>query len=453
MESMFIKSTQKVMYICGDFNIDLFNHKKHKMTEEFINSVFSMGLYPTITRPSRITSHSTTLIDNIFTNILENNIESGLLLTDISDHLPIFNVYYCNYSKKKDTKNYKYIRVKTEETMIALKNDLIIQDWNVVYKKKDVDKAYEEFLIIFNELYNKNCPIKKYSNIHRYTNSPWVTKGLQNACKKKNILYRQFLKHRTIEGEEKYKKYKNKLTNIIRICKKDYYNKLVEKNKNNIKGIWTVLNGIVRNGSKTTNYPEYYTENDKTINNMEDVVNGFNQFFVNVGPDLAAKIKEPETTQCGDIEDMGDRNPSTIFLTATDEEEIIQIVRKCKNKTSADWNDIDMLTVKTVIEGIVKPLTHICNLSFQSGTFPDKMKIARVIPLFKTGDRHHFTNYRPVSLLPQFSKILEKLFSDRLDKFIEKHNLLTDSQYGFRMDRSTSMALMELIEEITMYRQ
>lgn len=170
---------------------------------------------------------------------------------------------------------------------------------------------------------------------------------------------------------------------------------------------------------------------------------------MNVGPDLAAKIKEPEITQSRDIEDMGERNPSTIFLSAVDEEEIRRIVRQYKNKTSTDCNDIDMSTVKTVIEGVVKPLTHICNLSFQKGTFPDKMKTAKVIPLFKTGDRHHFTNYRPVSLLPQFSKILEKLFSDRLDKFIEKHNLLTDSQYGFRTERSTSLALMELIEEIT----
>lgn len=77
------------------------------------------------------------------------------------------------------------------------------------------------------------------------------------------------------------------------------------------------------------------------------------------------------------------------------------------------------------------------------------MKIAKVIPLYKTGDRHHFTNYRPVSLLSQFSKILEKRFTERLDNFIEKHKLLVDSQYGFRTDRSTSMALMELIEEIT----
>lgn len=76
-------------------------------------------------------------------------------------------------------------------------------------------------------------------------------------------------------------------------------------------------------------------------------------------------------------------------------------------------NDINMKTVKKVIEGISEPLTYIYNLSFQTGKFPNKMKIAKVVPLYKTGDRHHLTNYRPVSLLPQFSKILEKLFNNR----------------------------------------
>lgn len=77
------------------------------------------------------------------------------------------------------------------------------------------------------------------------------------------------------------------------------------------------------------------------------------------------------------------------------------------------------------------------------------MKIAKVIPVYKTGNKHHFTNYRPISLLPQFSKILEQVFNNRLDAFIEKLKLITDSQYGFRSNRSTSLAIMESIEDIT----
>lgn len=108
-----------------------------------------------------------------------------------------------------------------------------------------------------------------------------------------------------------------------------------------------------------------------------------------------------------------------------------------------------MILVKQTINEIVKPLTYIFNLSFQTGIVPINMKRAKVIPLFKTGNKYYYNNYRPVSLLPQFSKILEKLYNIRLDNFINKHNLLHDNQYGFRNNRSTAFALMDSIEEIT----
>ena len=77
------------------------------------------------------------------------------------------------------------------------------------------------------------------------------------------------------------------------------------------------------------------------------------------------------------------------------------------------------------------------------------MKIAKVIPLFKSRADDNFSNYRPVSLLPQLSKILEKLFNNRMEKFIEKYHLMHDSQYGFRTNTSTSMAILEFLEEVT----
>ena len=84
-----------------------------------------------------------------------------------------------------------------------------------------------------------------------------------------------------------------------------------------------------------------------------------------------------------------------------------------------------------------------------NGILPEGIKIAKIIPLFKSGVKTNFTNYRPVALLPQFSKILEKLFCKRLNEFIDKNKLLSDSQYGFRLNRSTSLAILELVEEIS----
>ncbi len=93
MEEMFSKLSHKTNFICGDFNIDFLNPNKHKMTNDFINTIYSMNLYPKITRPTRITSHCATLIDNILTNDILNNTISGLLVSDISDHLQVFTVY------------------------------------------------------------------------------------------------------------------------------------------------------------------------------------------------------------------------------------------------------------------------------------------------------------------------------------------------------------------------
>ena len=95
-----------------------FNPNEHKNTDDFINTIFSLGLHPKITRPSRITAHSATLIDNILTNVLEDNIVSGLLVNDISDHLPIFVVYDCNYKEEKEDNIFIYKRIRNEESMI-----------------------------------------------------------------------------------------------------------------------------------------------------------------------------------------------------------------------------------------------------------------------------------------------------------------------------------------------
>ncbi len=184
----------------------------------------------------------------------------------------------------------------------------------------------------------------------------------------------------------------------MRTAKKEYYNKVLEDNKNNIKRIWDIMNTVIKNCPRQVNYPKYFIVKNTKKYNMNEVVNSFNEFFVSVGPDLAKKIPDLVTSE-EQNNNLIERNLNSMFLTTVDEKEIMDIVSKCTNKKSTDCGDIDMSIVKCVIEGIVKPLAYICNLSFQTGTFPNKMKIAKVIPLYKSGNKHHFTNYRPVSLL------------------------------------------------------
>lgn len=122
----------------------------------------------------------------------------------------------------------------------------------------------------------------------------------------------------------------------------------------------------------------------------------------------------------------------------------ILTINKLANKKSNDHNDINMLLIKQIIDVIIEPFTYIRNLSFTSGTFPDSMKTTKIIPLFKKGNKNDFSNYRPRSILPQFSKISEKLFVIRSNTFFDKYNILSNCQYGFRSNHSTATAIMEL---------
>ena len=194
MEEVFTKISHKTIFICGDFNIDLLNPNKHKMTDDFINTLYSMNLYPKITRPTRITSHCATLIDNIFINDIINSTISGLLVNDISDHLPVFMVYDNNYKTAQPAKQTEYRRLRTEESISEFKNDVMTQNWDIILNESNINCAYDKFLKICKRLYDKYCPVKISNRKPKYKDHPWITKGLQNACKKKNTLYREFRK-------------------------------------------------------------------------------------------------------------------------------------------------------------------------------------------------------------------------------------------------------------------
>lgn len=191
LSELITKLKQKNVFICGDFNIDLINPNNIAATNDFINTMYASGLNPLITRPSRITNHSATLIDNIFTNVLDIDITSGLMINDISDHLPIFAI--CDWMHtsihKPVTKIFK--RIRSENRLKDLEQELMKQNWNNVFTERDTNRAYEAFLDTLHSLYDKHCPVvktlsKKNKNKEK---RPWITKSLANACKKKKIDY------------------------------------------------------------------------------------------------------------------------------------------------------------------------------------------------------------------------------------------------------------------------
>ena len=128
--------------------------------------------------------------------------------------------------------------------------------------------------------------------------------------------------------------------------------------------------------------------------------------------------------------------------------EIESITASFKNKKSFSFDGISTNLIKASISEIAVPLSEVINLSLQTGIVPEKMKIAKIIPLYKSGDNQSYCNYRPISILPSLSKILEKTVYKRLTDYLNKYDILNTSQYGFRHGHSTSMALLDFVERI-----
>ena len=172
------------------------------------------------------------------------------------------------------------------------------------------------------------------------------------------------------------------------------------------------------------------------------ICNAFNNYFVQIGPLLAKEI----TSTINPLSYVSSILNS-IYIPPITEDELTIVILSLKN-SSAGWDAIPASIVKQSIQFYIKPLTYLINQSFELGIFPDELKLAKIIPLFKSGDKTSITNYRPISVLSFFSKVFEKTMYNYLINFIHINNILYDHQFGFRKSHSTNHAIISLVEKV-----
>lgn len=442
----YVSKQNKLCYIMGDFNLDLMKFQDHLATSEFLEGMYSNMFYPLITRPTRITTHTATLIDNIFTNDPNNHL-NGLLLNDISDHLPIFAILHGNIDHNSSNNNPTMTRVRSKENINKFKEQLRNIDWMEIEGYNNPHSAYTSFLEKYTKVYNTCFPLKRTKTKYNVNNKPWLSKGLLKSINRKNKLYKKYLSSPNPNSESCYKNYKNKLNHSLRIAKRLYYEKKLIDSKSNIKNTWKILNEIINKKNRKSKLPSTFKINNQETSNPTEIANKFCSYFSSIGPELAKSIQNPSKTSHKSF--LTSHFTNSIVLSPTTEKEIKEIVSNLQAGKAAGYDNIPVDMIKQTIEYISKPLTHIINLSIAHSIVPDELKIARVIPLYKAGDPTDFTNYRPVSILPCFSKLFERVIYNRFIKYINKHNILNKNQYGFRKQHSTSHALIDLVDKIT----
>ena len=343
-------------------------------------------------------------------------------------------------------RNVYYKRCHSDDNISKFKQCLSSVRWGEVLDDIDVNQDYNMFVNKFQQLYDECIPLQKCnSKRKRDPKLPWITKGLLKSINHKNKLYKDYVKCPSNNKQQKFKTYRNKLHGLIRKAKRLYYFKKFEQVKNNMRQTWKTINNVIGRAQKQTLSDQFKRDSGTIITDPTVISNKFNDFFVNVGPNLASRIQSTGK-QYHDYISTAQKH--SIFMRPIAEDEILKIIYKFDKNKSAGHDGIGNLIVKGVAKEIVHPLTAIFNLSLSTGKVPDNLKIAKVIPIHKKDDKEIFSNYRPVSVLPCFSKILERLVFNRCTEFIENNKILNAKQFGFRAHHSTSMAIMQVVDKI-----
>ena len=299
---------------------------------------------------------------------------------------------------------------------------------------------------MYNKAFDKYFPEKLVKLSNRMTpRHDWMTKGLMKSCIKKSKLYRKYCKNRTNENKKKYLAYKNKLKKLLHLAETRFYKDKFNLTMGNIRETWKLL-GSVLNKNRENDICNFFIENDVQITDKAQIVHKFNEYFVSIGSRLASTIPASSVLFSDHLKSP---NVNDFALYETSPIEIIEIVSKLKNKWSSGFDNVPVSILKASISNIAEPISWLINYSFVTGNFPDQLKIAKVCPVFKAGDKTCFANYRPISILPSFSKIYEKAVFNRLMAFLEHNDILIKNQYGFRQNHSTYMAIMEMQDKIS----
>ena len=437
-----IDKEKKFGYLLGDFNLDLLKSEIHNPTLDFLNSLFSYSFWPLITRPTRVTSSSATLIDNIFTNniALKMSCVNGIVINDITDHFPIFHI--CKDVVINEEEKIIFKRNFTHKAQLLFTSLLQDVDWSCILNESDTNKAYAMFVHVYSDIYNKAFP-KTRAKIKYYHRKPWLTEVLKNSIRQKNKLFKLSKRYPVVDSIVKYKTYRSTLNKLLKRGEKLYYQDLFSGYRDNMQKTWSVIKRIL-NKSRGCVSRSMLKHDNETITDDYSIANTFNNFFVNVGSDLANRIPDSPISP---YKYMKTEIMNSIFLETVSPEELLEVIKGLKH-SAVGYDELDAQHIKSSSSIIIQPLLHICNLSFTHGVVPDAMKIAKVIPLFKSGNYMKVNNYRPVSILPVLSKILERLMYNRLMKFVEDFDILYDFQFGFRKCHSTFMALASSVNHI-----
>ena len=317
---------------------------------------------------------------------------SGNILSDISDHFSQFCILSSIVDQPKESRKVRDFSNFSYSSFIA---DLIQVDWDEIIARgtDNINKISSSFYNKLNKIVNKHAPFKTISKRRKKKLSkPWITKGIRTSIKIKNRLY-------MCGDHAQYKHYCNTISKLTRISKRQFYSQFFTNNLKIMQKTWEGINTLLNRKKKTSMEINCLKQpnSNTTVNIKSRISNIMNEHFTGIGPTLANNLPTP-------------KNPLLNFLTKTNHLQLhFSFVRYlqtklnwkfflCLTKKSYGFYSCPVSILKHASDIISDVLSKILNKSIDLATFPSKLKMAKVIPIFKSDDNTDPNNYRPISL-------------------------------------------------------
>ncbi len=429
---------KKGFYILGDFNDDLL------LKGNRLNRIIrSSKLSQLIEEPTRVTPTSASLLDLVITNSPNLVINKDVVPQVIADH-DLISIFV-NISKPKRKplmKTFRHLGSYSSDILCTL---LLSESYtlNQIMETDDVDLQINIFNDTFIRCLDKCAPVVT-REINRPL-APWFNDDLRQAIKKRDDIRNKLKRDRyNLELQHQYTNEKKTVKACIISVKKEYYKKKLTDCRGDSSATWKEIAPSHKNSSNTCEFESQESTTDDAAK--------FNNFFANIGKNTFNTTQQ--TLLMNNVSPL-DRQPSEYRETTVkfrpkpvDINTLILIIKGLKETKAVGSDGISLKFIKDALCVIAFYLTCIINTSIVTGVFPQAWKHALVIPMFKTGDPNNVHNYRPISLLPIASKILEKIVSNQILLFLETNDFLSKCQHGFRPTLSTESALTTVTNDI-----
>lgn len=428
-----LNSYKNIIYI-GDFNINFLNNQSVN-TNEFRNLINSEGHVILNKNTSEYATRkvSNSILDYVITDLIKYSY--NLYLEDIdhlSDHRAILLNFETSISVKKFTITKTKINYPKIQTAIETSTQLRFSD------------TFDEFSSSLANIIKSNKSVKTTDIVVTKYKQSWCNDDLKLLVKKRKVYYDLFKKHPTnVFYHNSYKNINQEISQKIKTDKKTYYDDEFEKNLHNPRHTWGLINNIIYNKPKnnSSTAPKKIVYKDVVNETPIAVSNALNDFFGNIGSDLAS--------DSGSTDDpvfvSNNNTPLSTFKPVTISE-IKNIINSLNSSSASGSDDISVKILKMSIDTISPILCKLINQSFNTGVFPDLLKLAKVIPIYKSGKKTDPGNYRPISILSNLSKIYELCIKMRLLEFFSMNKSINENQFGFQKHSNTTSACLTYIE-------